>query len=211
MRRRRKVRQNKTSTAGLGISSLAQLVHPRELILRSDGTEPKFFDAATITVANWNGTVTKISGITQGVGVSQRIGDSADLIGLEVRYSARPSAAADTHRIVIVQMGLDDSAAAITPGTICSGALFGTADAPLSLFNFSAIRQRDFAVLLDEVIEVGPGLNDSKHWVHPLRSRIAFDAGLITGNGHIYVLTFSTAAAVITNGALICRVFYKDA
>lgn len=173
--------------------------------------EPKYFDAGGALNPVWAGAVTKLSAITQGVSVNSRNGDGVDLIGIELRFAARPSAGQDTHRICVFWVGISDSTAAITAGTFFAGLLTGTLDAPLSAYNWTTMRSEDFAVIHDEVVEVGAGLNDARHIVRPLKGRIQFDPGAVTGTGHLYLAVIGTAVAGTVGLGYYSRLFFTDA
>jgi hypothetical protein len=182
--------------------------------MQDPAIETKVFDTTTttaITTVINTGLLVNLSAIPQGVTQGQRVGDSVDLEGIELRLSANGNASGMTLRAILFQ-SLEPSGS-VTAGTIL--AALSNVTAPLSAYNFTGVRQEDFKILHDSLHFLGPltGPSDQQilHVRQKLRSRIQFDAGASSGTGLLFMLLVSdqpTTGPILTYAV---RVAYADA
>lgn len=171
------------------------------------GDEVKVFDTATTTTTTYNGVSIDWSAPAQGVAANQRVGDAIDLIALEVRCSADAVAAGGLVRMIICQSA--EPSGSFGVGTVLAGA--GAATAPHSPYNLTGVRQEDFAVLYDKTWRTGTAIDDARHIIIPLKTRIQFDAGATSGTGKIYGIVISQLAAGGPVVYTYARLLYSDA
>ncbi len=202
------------------IPSFRELLAPSPDLGLGHEIEVKSKDTNSNNVLSFNGNLTKLTGMSQGVGQGQRVGDQVDLLGLQLHMNFRAaSGQSDLCRILIVYYQ-DSDTAGIGVTNILDASVIGSVSGPLAQFNFPAIRQKDFAVLMDEMVSFtqldfgrsgfGPHLKRSLRF--PKGLGVQYDTAATTGVGHLYLVTVGTAA-VATNNLVdsSVRVFYTDA
>jgi hypothetical protein len=189
------------------------VLHPRaKMELRE--FELKIFDTAIAlgtTLANTN-VPGDVTGIAQGVGANQRVGDSATIKGLSIDVTCAAGAAVAGNGVVrfIVFQWLDDSAV-----TTPTAALVLQTVNTTSPYLASAWRQDDLRILHDErkcfenVALNASQLTFSFELAEDLGS-IMFSSGGTAGRGKIYFLIFCDTATTPSTYGLYARFLYID-
>jgi len=163
--------------------------------------EPKFFDlfsAAAATVSTTT-VVTKLSAINQGVGQTQRVGDSLELTSLELRSAAAMTIATDFTnqvRLLVFQWMEDDGTYAPAAADLYSN--LGAGLATISTIVHDNSMKID--VLADHLFTlsgVGKALEPFHVLISKFRSRkINFNPAATTGSGNLYYAFVSDSAAI---------------
>lgn len=176
----------------------------------------KFFDTTPSTAASFNGTITDLTAIPQGVGVGQRIADEITVHGIDFRHvcDALPAVggAGDIVRMIVVRSLADTAVAAATLALFLQD--LGSAGAPSSRWNFVSQQQELFEVLHDELKVVGsqtsPLTSDSGHRQIRINRKVRFNPAATTGVGKIFFLLVGNTAAAGATIFSTFRVLYTD-
>jgi hypothetical protein len=175
-------------------------------------TSVKYFDSSKVSSSvTFNGTVTKLTTITQGVGLGQRVGDGVDVIGIELRGTVYVLTAVNTCvRTIIFQWLLDDT----TPPTAAQILqVTGSSMSPASAYLLQSARAGLFGILADWTTEVsgtGDGAKCFRRKFDHLHCDIAFNIALATGMGHLYMLEISDLNATLPASLWYSRVAFVD-
>jgi len=163
------------------------------------------------------------SGITQGAGGSQRVGDRIKLKNYEVRFSfyygaslviANPQ---HTIRLIMFRWRLDTALAGPSIANILQWQSGGSSDfrPVVSPINDQFSKNGDFVILKDETYTLGAYANlPAPKWFGKLNSAIEFDPAGVAGSGHLYLLVVaddvSGAHTPDIQYQYISRVHYED-
>lgn len=175
------------------------------------------YATTTNTGVTTTGTLTRMSGVAQGVGQSSRIGDEITLRKFVFAFTATVGAtglvaAADQYnvvRLMVFRYLTDDTVAPPVVANILNTST--TSNLTLASLNFD--NRENFKVLYDENIvlyntPVYSSSTAAPAWYHgvggtlshkrievPLRGKIDFDTSAgVSGNGHVYTLLVSDSA-----------------
>lgn len=208
---RRRARRSKNTKARVATKAyVKKQIHKDE--------ETKYFDKvqSAITAIDYSGTnISLLSGVTQGVGDSQRVGDKITLRALRLRLAVAYNGLDATIRVILFQYkqqtALHPAAVSelLTPGYVGT---INAAEAP-----FTHDYQGFYKPFYDKTVcitSVGPKLKyfDIKPSLKFLRKTIAYSAGTTDAYGHIYCLVISNVTGVnAPQSTLVSRIWYDDA
>ena len=161
------------------------------------GGESKFFDLTVNTSPSTTGSISRLSGVPQGVGATQREGDALSLTHVILNYKlvTQNSDIFTTTRLIVFQWKINDNLAVPTLGSILQGASSTT-----NMYNWQD--SANYIVMWDKTffqsgITTAPtdsGLQGETGCVIPIttiRRKITFNAGATSGTNHLYLLTLS--------------------
>lgn len=173
--------------------------------------EKKYFDVDKSGGYQFSvaGTMTKLSGLAQGVADNQRVGDQCKLKSLLIRGFISGNALGALMCRVIVFRWNDDDTVAPTIGDILQQT--GTSVVVTSPYFFDQVRQGRFTVLKDKMIYSTNAASSNNYTVpfkiyRKIGSRIDTKGGSTNGKGHIYMLICSS----ITNATYCPNIFYNS-
>jgi hypothetical protein len=188
--------------------------------------------ASTWTVSTPSAIVYQLSAITQGAASNQRVGDEVIVHGIELGFTcATPvlpgglNVGPSSIRMVLIQWNQDN--ASVTPAGSTVLQADATPVATVCPFFQGAIRQKDFSVLFDRCVVLGPSiygtsaLGDASYraerhtFPFPKGLSIDYNSGVTTGNGNIFLIVASGVNQAVTPAypffAFSSRILYTDA
>lgn len=145
--------------------------------------EHKFFDLNSNLTSTQAGTVQYLTGIAQGVDLSNRVGDSIKIQTLEFNATCYMGVTTPASCRIIIVRDLENGGAAIAGSDVLANV--GGAGAATSLFNYINAEKR-FAIIFDELISL-----DTSNSTQTLHMKMSH-------GGHIF---FRDTTAAVTNGA----------
>ena len=179
-------------------------------MFKSEELEPKIYQVVGTTFAPNNGTTpADCLAPAQGLGVSQRVTDELDLVGVDLRLYAKSQGSAPYPLRVVLFQWNDDSAAGVAGPYVLD--YHGTTNAAVSAFTFESTRAGKLNILVDELLAVSA--TDGAALVRrvPLSARVRFNPATTTGTGKIYLLLVTnivgTTAVYVDYDV---RVYYTD-
>jgi hypothetical protein len=176
-------------------------------LLKGNELEAKFLDNNASLALTFNGSLVNAALVPQGSAQSQRLGDSIDVLGLELRWMSNVANVTDVLRVIVIESGAPSGS--VTAGTIVAGLTGVTA--PVGSLNFTGVRQNDFAVLHDSLHRLSAGLPSLAVVEIPHKNRLQFDAAATSGTGHLFVLFVGGTNAAGGTIQYWTRLFYTDA
>jgi len=189
---RRRARKTKTPERRRGGESIPratrEFLHPRETLARRR-VEVKHFDVDTpaAPIAT-GGTITKLTTIAQGVAGNQRVGDEAQFTGVSFKGYVRGLAAGGDSvvRVMLFQWNVDDASLPPTVVTVLQAA---GSSRP---YNWQSIQDGNIRVLYYHTLDCCPTSGQAvQHfeYIQAVTGQLAYNTGLATGSGQLYVLT----------------------
>lgn len=157
--------------------------------------EKNYFDVVSAGGAiSTTAVVTKLSGIGQGDGQGQRLGDTCELTSVEFHQIAATDAGAasgtlNNIRIMLIRWLVDDTDTAPVIGDILESTSY-----PYSSLVGDQADRKKFEVLVDKHLSLtvrndSRSAYDHKDVISCKGKKIYFDAAATTGKGHIYLVT----------------------
>ena len=203
---RKKVYRKKKTITDKRIARVARNVFKRD-------TETKVFDAYEDVTVSTTGRVTLLTAVTQGVGVSQRVGERLQPVALHLKFQStvEPTDTYNNVRYIVFKWKDDDTLIAPVMANVL-GTTFGGLDEVLNEFQWTT--RSNFQVLLDvthSVDTAGPRSKITRHRLK-LRGHIEYETNLTTGVGNIYLIRVSdSAVAPSPSMGVYSRLYFKDA
>lgn len=187
----------------------------RQFAVKKGQGREKFIDVSSGLSATSSGAVLKLSGITQGAGISQRTGDAVYLKRMFLNYTLATQNADvfNTSRIIIFQWIPNDGLVAPVVADILQSANL------YSMYNFQLSSQ--FVILYDRLhcqsgITSAPASSGNSAYFGPInfsvaRPRVDFSAGSAFQCNSIYLLDISDSAlAPFPSGNVVSRIIYTE-
>lgn len=165
--------------------------------IAKSGKEKNYFDTVSSSSAvSTTATVTKLTGIGQGDGQGQRLGDVVEMTSVEFNYSLATDAGAsagtlNTGRILIIKWLVDDTDTSPLIGDI----LENGASTSFGPFVGDQADRKKFQVIYDNhhllTVRDGPrcAVVVDKNRISCKGQKIYFDNAATTGKGHYYLVT----------------------
>ncbi len=209
---RRRRMQNK---AKISDNEVNLVLHPP--VIMDPGPRPHESKHNDVTKALGNvtntGTATPLTLIAQATGDNDRIGDTVEIEAITLRYRCNANATSINNvvRLILLQWNL--GSALVSPAAVSILTNSGTAaDYPTQPYNYTNSLANSLSVLGDWTFCLSTAGTGSLFITKEIRRkmRLVFDAGAITGTGHLYLFEISDTAANHPQSNYSVRVIYRD-
>jgi hypothetical protein len=209
---RRKLAQVAKAQRALTNREALSVLHPKLKRPELNESSVKYFDVSKVsTSVTFNGTITKLTAITQGVGLGQRVGDGVDVMDIELRGTIYALTAVNSCVRTILFQWVGDDTTAPTVAQILQ--VTGSSLATASAYLLQSARAGLFGVLADWSTVIASGAQGAscyKRLKANLHCDIGFNIALTTGSGHLYLLEISDLNATLPASLWYCRTAYVD-
>jgi len=175
--------------------------------------ENKFFDLNANLTATQAGAVQYLSGIVQGVDLSQRIGDSIRIQRIIVRGTSYVGVTSPTSLRFIIFRDMENGGAAPAGSDIMANA--GGAGAAVSEFNYINSQKR-FVIVYDELstLDALSNLTSIESYEHSGLGHVNYrdTTAAVTGaaEGSLWAIALTDAGANQPTIRFSCRIIYTD-
>lgn len=202
--RRRHVRRSK---------AVATKGYVRKMINKE--SETKYFDlGALATGITYAGSVADLTGVIQGNGDTNRIGDKLRMKHITLKYQLQQTTGPNMFRVIVFQyIGNTQISGAPGANTVLSGGTLSTANAPLAMYTWDYRNQ--YIILYDKLHCLNsqhPTIDVRKEIsLRFAKKEIAYYSGTTAGANKIYMIMLSDVNASLPTMAYQYRLSYEDA
>lgn len=179
--------------------------------------ETKFYNYNVYNQAgvDYNGTMSSaLCTPAQGDAYNERVGDRIDPFLLRLRLGFISAGTTNMMRLIVFRWKVDNNVDAPQASDLLVAGYIGTAMAPIAPILQNQSAKDNFTILLDKTVFLSETTRETFYLdkTIKLRGKIGFNAGAISGNGHIYCLAITDDGAVTYPTVnLTTEVHYKDA